>query len=90
MLQDHLGSASAYYMLVLSSRITYECHRYLELSSSEGGKAAAAAKRKKAAGAGGVSRGETIPTETHESMRSGLQSVMSTLDDMLAGMKAKK
>jgi hypothetical protein len=33
--------------------------------------------------------GEIISSSGHEDMRSGLQSIMSTLDDMLAGMKKK-
>jgi hypothetical protein len=36
----------------------------------------------------GMPRGE-VSTESHESMRNGLQSVMSALDDMLADMKSK-
>lgn len=31
-----------------------------------------------------------IPLESHEDIRSGLQSIMSNLDDMLADMKKKR
>jgi hypothetical protein len=37
-----------------------------------------------------VSSKECITTENHEDIRNGLQSIMSSLDDMLAGMKKKR
>lgn len=43
---------------------------------------------KKSSGSSGVG-GAVMSTDGHENMRSGLASVMSTLDDMLEGMKKK-
>ena len=47
--------------------------------------------KKSSAGAGGGAGagGAVLSSDNHENMRSGLASVMSTLDDMLEGMKKK-
>jgi hypothetical protein len=68
-----------------------------ELTKDKKDKRAGGGKGKSSAGGGegGASSGggvgaSVLSADSHENMRSGLASVMSTLDDMLEDMKKKK